>query len=171
MSDGGKIILTDLQKRFVEFYEFLISIANVDPLIPNLTLDHDLVAIPNGSQYDLKGFYVKPRFAGEIELKIHNDFLDLFNETGFKVTAEEIGLIVSWNAFSRVIDSARKANDEAHEHVFKYLRGQLDSVIAQHPKERLIGLAYQTLDYQANSTQMSADEKAAQLRATFKIVS
>lgn len=170
MSTGGTIILTDLQKRFVEFYECLISMANVDPLIPNLTLDHDLVVIPNGSQYDLKGFYIKPRFAGEIELKIHNDFLNLFDETGLKVTAEEIGLIVSWNAFHGVIDSARKANDEAHEHVFKYLLGQLNSVISRHPKERLIGLAYQTLEYQPASTQLSANEKAAQLRATFKIV-
>lgn len=171
MSTGGKIILTDLQKRFVEFYECLISRANVYPLIPNLTREHDLVVIPNGSQYDLKGFYIKPRFAGEIELKIHSEFLDLFDETGLKVTAEEIGLIVSWNAFNRAIASARKANDEAHDHVFKYLLGQLNLVIAQHPKERLIGLAYQTLDYQADSTLMSSNQKAAQLRATFKIVS
>ena len=170
MSSGCKLNLTDLQKRFVEFYELLISRADVYPLIPYLTREHDLVVIPNGSQYDLKGFYIKPRFVGEIELKIHNEFSDLFDETGLKVTSEEIGLIVSWNAFNRAIDSARKANDEAHEHVFKYLLGQLNSVIAQHPKERLIGLAYQTLEYQSTSTQLSANEKAAKLRATFKIV-
>lgn len=146
------MILTDLQKRFAVIYEILITRADVLPLIPDLTNDHDLCVIPSGDKFTLNGFYFKPRFEGNIELKVNDVFFDLFNETGLKVNAEEIGLIVSWNVFHKLIAHSRKENDEAHDHVFNYLLGLLDSVIEKHPNERLIGLAYQTLDYQSNIT-------------------
>lgn len=138
---------TDLQQQFVVVYERLISSADVFPSVPDLTNEHDLCVISSGNNFTLKGFYIKPRFDGEIELKFQQVYLDLFNETGLKVNSEEIGLIVSWNVFNRLIANARNEKDEAHDHVFNYLLDRLNSVIAKHPNERLIGLAYQTLDY------------------------
>lgn len=166
--------MTDLQNRFAAVYEHFISSVNVYPVIPELTQEHDFFLIPVVSPNKLKGFYIQPRFQGEIELKVHNTYLELFYETGLRVSANEIGLIVSWNVFNRLIETAKKNDDVTLVHIFDYLLDLLITIIENHPNEKLIGLACQTLEYQSNldlnTTGLSVNEKAAQRRASFKIV-
>lgn len=143
--------ITPLQVRLAETYDTLVKRANVTPAIYSRTTGHNLYKIPAENGYSLNGFFLAPDFDGTITYCPDEIYTHLFKDTELALSAENIGMIISWNAYSLLIRECQKAQDEAGEHTFKYLLNLLNKKMHDHADERILFLVKQTIDFNAPS--------------------